>query len=82
MAITIRLLGAYHDGNIELHYPRVFEYQFDSPGIEGGHRNWRYDELRVDTLGRLIHEIEWCGARTAATWRIVASDVEFRWMSC
>lgn len=80
-AIIIRLLGAYHDGFIELHYPEVYAYQLTGSFVSAGHRDWRYDELRVDRKGRLIHEIEWCGMRETATWLIVASDVRFRWIA-
>jgi len=78
-AITIKLLGAYHDGIIELHYPRVFEYRLNSFALDGGHRDWRYDEFRVDDKNRLVHEIEWCGKRETGSWLIIASDVEFKW---
>ncbi len=77
--LTIRLLGAYHDGFIELTYPKVYSYNFASGDVTTGHRDWRYDELRLDKSGRLVHEIEWCGMRDTAHWLIVASDVEHRW---
>ncbi len=80
-AITIRLLGAYHDGFIQLHYPQVYGYQLTGAFVDGGHKDWRYDELRVDRQGRLVHEIEWCGMKATATWLIVASDVQYRWIA-
>lgn len=79
VAITVRLLGAYHDGIIEIHYPQVFAYRFNSCSLDGGHRDWRYDEFRVDDSGHLVHEIEWCGRDNTGTWLIVASDIEFKW---
>src|SRR3954454_14495125 len=38
VAITLRLLGAYHDGHIELRYRDVTRYQLDlAPGgVDGG----------------------------------------------
>jgi hypothetical protein len=79
VAITVRLLGAYHDGIIEMHYPRVFEYCFNSTSLDRGHRDWRYDEFRVSDEGHLIHEIEWCGSQDIRSWFIEASDVHFKW---
>lgn len=79
-AITIKLLGAYHDGYIELHYPRVFEYRFSAVELGRGHADWRYDEFRVDEEGRVLHEIQWWSARSTATWLIVAADVQHRWL--
>lgn len=78
-SLSVRLLGAYHDGVIELRYPRVFEYRFNSVALEGGHRDWRYDEFRVNEKGQLIHEIEWCGHRDTGSWLVVASDIEYKW---
>jgi hypothetical protein len=79
VAITIRLLGAHHDGIIEIRYPKVFEYRFHSLALDEGHRDWRYDELRLNEKGHLIHEIEWDGWRDNRSWLIVASDVEYKW---
>lgn len=80
VAITARLMGAYHDGVIEIHYPQVFAYRFNSYSLDDGHRDWRYDEFRVDDSGRLVHEIEWCGCDDTGSWLIVASDIEFKWI--
>ena len=77
IAIRVRLLGAYHDGYIELYCPAVSRYALDVYERAGGHRDWRYDEFRVTDAGRLIHEIEWWGAVAAGRWIIEASDVEF-----
>jgi hypothetical protein len=79
VSLRARLLGAYHDGYIELLYPRVFAYRFDVIDSGHGHRDWRYDELRLSKDGHLIHEIEWCGLNEAGSWFIEASDVEYRW---
>jgi hypothetical protein len=80
LSITIRLLGAYHDGYIELHYPRVFAYRLDAWEAGAGHKDWRYNELRLSDKNTLIHEIEWCGMRDTGRWLIEASDVAFRWL--
>ena len=76
--MTVRLLGAYHDLYVEFTYPRVYRYELALTDGEWGHRDWRYDELRLSDEGHLIHEIEWCGPTDTARWQIVASDVLFR----
>jgi hypothetical protein len=78
-SLTIRLLGAYQDGHIEFHYPKVFAYQLNAENLRQGHGDWRYDEFRLDDQGRLVHEIEWAAFGASSNWVIVASDVEHRW---
>jgi hypothetical protein len=34
--IHVRLLGAYHDGHIELRYSNVASYSFDGPSLQRG----------------------------------------------
>jgi hypothetical protein len=80
LSLNVRLLGAYHDGYIELHYAQVFGYAFRLRCGDDGHRDWRYDELRVSERGYLVHEIEWWGAGETGVWVIEASDLEFRWV--
>jgi hypothetical protein len=79
-SIRIRLLGAYHDGYIEFHYPTVFEYRLTADTLGQGHGDWRYDEFRLDEKGRLVHEIEWASYGATNTWVIVASDVHHKWL--
>jgi hypothetical protein len=79
-SIRIRLLGAYHDGHIEFHYPTVFEYRLTAATLSQGHGDWRYDEFRLDEKGRLVHEIEWATYGATNTWLIVASDVHHKWL--
>lgn len=80
VSIQVRLLGAYHDGIIEFHYPRVARYQLGSAGAGRGHQDWRYNEFRLSDEGHVIHEIEWCGAWETARWVIEAEDVFYRWL--
>lgn len=56
VSITIKLLGAYHDGYIELHYPTVFEYRLGGMTLGQGHGDWRYDEFRLNERDQVIHE--------------------------
>lgn len=80
-AIRVRLLGAHHDAIIELFYPRVFSYTFQSPSSTRGLGDWRFGEFTLSPSGHVIHEIEWAGFpdKEGSRWIIEASDVEFQW---
>jgi hypothetical protein len=39
LSVSVRLLGAYHHGFIELRYPRVFSYTLNVSHSERGHSN-------------------------------------------
>lgn len=80
--IRILLLGAYHDGYIELFYPRVFRFSITNSATERGHGEWRYDEFRLSPAGGVVHEIEWEGGTgvAGANWIIESSDVSLRWI--
>jgi hypothetical protein len=80
LSLHLRLLGAYHDGFIELTYSKVFSYHLEVADGSQGHRDWRYDEFRLAANGMLIHEIEWSGATPTGSWLIEAADVAFRWV--
>ncbi len=80
ITITIRLLGAYHNGYIELFYPKVFSYCLSCNKGTEGHRDWRYDELRINERGHLVHEIEWYDINESSLWQIEASDLEYKWI--
>jgi len=77
LALRVRLLGAYHDRELEFFYPRVFAYSLQGFAVARGHGDWRCDELRVDDNGNLVHEIQWHVMDERATWLITASDVHF-----
>jgi hypothetical protein len=81
LSLSMRLLGAYQDGHIELRYANVVRYALNGSNVERGHRDWLYDELRMSDRGHLIHEIEWRGdASDIGVWVIEASDLEFHWI--
>ena len=79
-SFAVRLMGAYHDGYIELHYPVVYSLSLSSARLERGHGDWRYDEFRISDSGKLVHEIEWRSSDGDSRWLIEASDVEFHWI--
>ena len=77
VSLRVRLLGAYHDLELELHYPKVFAYSFRGAVGKDGHGDWRYDEFRLGEEGELVHEIQWWGKENRGTWVIHATDVVF-----
>lgn len=80
VSIRLRLLGAYHDGCVELFYPRVYGYRMQLAHGEQGHRDWRYDKFRVTDEGHLLHEIEWWSLENSGRWLIEAPDVHHTWI--
>ena len=77
--IKIRLLAPYHDGFIELTYPKVFSYRITAYNCLRGHLDWRYEEFRLSDNGQIIHEIEWA-SDDDGVWLIEASDVLYQWV--
>ncbi|GAB3944189.1 hypothetical protein GCM10029976_067900 [Kribbella albertanoniae] len=79
VSLEVTLRGAYDDGYIRLRYPSVHSYKLDGFGTGSGHADWRYDELRLDEDGQLVHEVEWHFMHATARWLIVADDLEMSW---
>ena len=77
--VKIMLLGAYHDGYIELHYKNVTSINLDSHNAKLGHKDWRYDEFKHTQSGLFVHEIEWSGKAKTANWKIEAEEIEYSW---
>jgi hypothetical protein len=84
LGLVARLLGAFHDGHIELHYHNVFSYSFDFPSAQRyesttqrKHSDWLIDEIRFSDRGKIIHEIVWA---SDARWIIECDNVEHRWL--
>jgi len=72
--ITLKLLGAFHDGNLSLHYKGVKSYQIGSS--TAGHTSINRDEIRLSENGFVLHEIElWQEER----WLIECHDIEVCW---
>lgn len=80
LSLKLRLLGSYHDGHIEIFYPRVLAYSLNAEPRCGGHCDWRYDEILVSDRGNALHVIEWGGPQPTGRWQIEASDIEYRWI--
>jgi hypothetical protein len=79
VSLTLRLLGAYRDGWIELKYSGVVGYSMRASNLIRGHRDWRYDEFRLSERGGLVHEIEFWGRGETAAWTIECADVRHIW---
>ena len=80
--INLRLLGAYHDGYIDLKYNDVRSYSletpadFKAPPLNVGHGDWLTDEVRLSERGHVVHEIEFSrGSR----WLIECGNIIYRW---
>ncbi|WPP01976.1 hypothetical protein SFA35_11735 [Pseudomonas sp. HR96] len=73
LSIQLTLLGAYHDGYIDIHYEGVSRYQM--AGNASHHGDWRYDEVRAADHGQVIHEIE----LAQALWLIECRDISVIW---
>ena len=70
LEIWVRLLGAYHDGLLLLHYTGVHSYSLTTGG------DWLIDEIRLADEGRLIHEISFGAGRH---WLIDCADLSAEW---
>lgn len=82
--ISLRLLGAYHDGLICLTYKEVKRYSLEAPAefrmppLDVGHGDWLTDEVRLSERGYVLHEIEFSrGSR----WIIECGDIYYRWQA-
>jgi hypothetical protein len=82
IAINLRLLGAYHDGHINLEYREVRSYSlqtpatFKMPPLGVGHGDWLTDEIRLSERGLVLHEIEFS---RGSTWLIECEDIFYEW---
>ena len=82
LEIRLRLLGAYHDGYLNLAYSGVLSYTLDTPSdftlppFGVGHGDWLVDEVRLSDRGHPLHEIEFSrGSR----WVIECGDITYHW---
>lgn len=71
--LRVVLLGAYHDGYIELLYRGIKRYNIAASAIH--HGDWLYDEVRLADGGHLVHEVEFENGE----WWIECEDIEYEW---
>ncbi|HZB11037.1 MAG TPA: hypothetical protein VE525_18175 [Rubrobacter sp.] len=83
LEIQVRLLGAWHDGHIDLTYTKVQSYLFDTPRKREypmrpgkGHEDWMIDEVRLSDLDYVVHEVEFS---RGSSWLIESEDLLYRW---
>ena len=74
--IETRLLGAYHDGFLDLSYKNVARYELKKSDSWDSHGDWLYDEVRLSDNNLVLHEIEFAGD---IIWLIECEDIEFNW---
>jgi hypothetical protein len=81
-AITIRLLGAYHDGDIIFRYSGVRSYSVVSKACGGGVGDWLSDEFEISGDGLITHRISWngFGPRGKSKWIIEAEEISYEWI--
>ena len=80
-AITIRLLGAYHDGHIVFRYSDVSGFAIGSPSSGRGLGDWLEDRYSVPSIGSLRHDITWClGPDSKSFWFIEAGSITYEWI--
>lgn len=79
-SITLKLLGAYHDGFIVLTYKAVISYSLSTEqkiATKKDPADWLYDEIRLSDNGNVLHEIEWSDG---SVWLIECADVCYEWL--
>ena len=74
--MTVRLLGAFHDGHISILYAGVQTYSLEQPKTMVGHGDWLVDEIRLSDNGLVLHEVLF---NSHARWLIEARDVSCTW---
>jgi hypothetical protein len=84
ISISLRLLGSFGDGYLELKYKNVLNYSInlstpldDAPATKIGHGEWMIDEVRLSKRRLVIHEIRFSAG---SHWTIECGDIEYRWI--
>lgn len=76
--ISVRLLGAFHDGHIELRFENVRSCDLRAAfRQEGSRSDWLYDEVRLSESGHVLHEIEWSNKDI---WLIECDELQYSWI--
>lgn len=78
--ITLKLLGAYHDGWITFLYLGVKSHSITCYQCDQGAGDWLRDEFSVSDSGLIAHRITWSTpAGTTSQWMIEAREVSYNW---
>ena len=79
LQIHLKLLGAYHDGEINIYYENVRSYNFTlkADGFDlKSHGDWLIDEITLTDKNYLIHEIEFS---LSGEWQIECEKIIYEW---
>ena len=81
-AITVRLLGAYHDGHIVFRYSGVRKYSLASNACGRGLGDWLEDDLSLTSEGLFVHRVSWAGfpKGEGSQWMIEAGEITYQWI--
>jgi hypothetical protein len=77
--IKVRLLGAFHDGHLELSYSDVQAYSLTGASDKRrlvGHDDWLVDEVRLSEKKQVEHEILFV---SGSRWLVECADIRFGW---
>ncbi|MCX6955401.1 MAG: hypothetical protein NTV51_24895 [Verrucomicrobia bacterium] len=78
--ITIKLLGAHHDGWITFHYVGVRSHALTSYLCDQGMGDWLRDEFGRSEAGLTAHRITWrIGPNRTNQWLIEAREITYEW---
>ncbi len=70
----MRLLGAYHDGIIEITYKRVANYSLQALKATCGHGDWLRDEVE-ERDGSILHTVLLANGKI----QIEATEIDYKW---
>ena len=81
-AVTLRLLGAYHDGYIIFRYSGVQSYSVVADSSAAGIGDWLTDEFSLVEDGWIEHRIHWSGQgpKREAVWAFKAREITYEWV--
>lgn len=82
--IQLRLLGAFHDGYINVKYKSVADYHITGGGVGGehghdGHGDWYVDDLHLSRTGKVVHDVLFS---RGYMWSIECDDLVCEWQPC
>jgi len=80
LTIELTLLGAYHDGEIKIHYQNVNGYNLSMLPSDfefKSHGDWLIDEIILSDRNRLVHEIRFA---SVSDWQIECEDIQYQWL--
>ncbi len=82
VSLYLKLLGANHDGMIEIRYLNVLDYTLAGGGTidensTDGHGDWYVDDIQLLENGRVVHEVLF---QRGYRWSIECDDIIYQWL--